>query len=144
MRSQSVLFNSVLDSDIIKSTTISGRRIAVFNALSSSSEFHVSVQAKTHDYNGEGQKMESTASLKSWLLVITVPNPPSTPNLVDISYHSAVINWSPPRIAVGAILLEYHLKYVKMNNFGNETILGSEMIIKSYNNTYASIKSLMP
>ena len=90
--------------------------------------------------------MESTASLISWLRVITAPNPPSTPNLVDISYHSAVINWSPPsRIAVGAILLEYHIKYVKMNNFGNKTILGSEMIIlKSHNYTSASIKSLMP
>ena len=84
-----------------------------------------------------------SVSLQSWLHVITKPNSPSTPNLVNISYHCAAINWKPPsKIAVGAIVLDYHVKYVMMNHFGNKTILGSEMVQESRNKTFINLRGL--
>ena len=118
----------------------------MFGNLSAASLFNITIHANanTQKHNGTHQQREITpVSLPAWLPVITTPNTPQAPNLVGVSYHSAEIKWnSPTKIAVGAKVQDYLVKYSTMNNLGNKTLIGSNMVQSSNNKTYASLTSL--
>merc|ERR1719450_1960078 len=83
-------------------------------------------------------------SSKAWLSVVTSPDHPSQLHIAAISYHSSEIAWAPPvRIAVGAALQEYLVKYVLLNNFGNKTVVGRTMVQSAKTNTSITLQDLL-
>lgn len=130
---------------MIKTKKTDNYRNITFDALDPATIYNVSVQAvaDTQTYNGtKGAKTVTPASAKAWFLSVTSPDSPSDPILVAVSYHSAKIVWTPPVIAVGAVVKKYIVQYILLNNLGNKEI-SSNMEKSSGTNTSVFLTDLV-
>merc|ERR1712226_1790828 len=136
----------VRGNDFLKEMTTLGVHLTI-KEVSPASEYTVIVRAVVNpqSYN-ESSKLQgvSTSSLAATLMVMSSPNPPSTLNLVDVSFHSAEINWNiPKQVAVGASIKDYLVKYVILDNTGKENYKGTEMTRSSNNKASITLEDLV-
>ena len=73
-------------------------------------------------------------TLPSSITFTTNPDTPSELSLINITTHSATLQWLPPRhIAVGSVVESYLVRYTVANHLGDFTVRGSTMTMKCYN-----------
>jgi len=106
--------------------------------LQAATEYNVSVQAiiDRKKLNVTERELILT-SLPSKLTIITRPDAPSYLSLVNRSIHSAVVAWAPTtKMATGAILLKYQLKYGVANDLADVHENGTDMVVSSSNTSH--------
>ena len=89
-----------------------------------------------------GKVSVSHQSLPASINVYTSPKPPSSLRVGKIDLHSISITWVAPAIAKGSTISEFLVRYVVLNNEGNNSITGSEKIRSAQRNSSFLITDL--
>ena len=110
----------------VKKEKTDGGKIIVLRNIDDAAHFKISVSAIAKLEKRNGTKGEITfkpESSKAWLDIVTAPKPPSTPRLVQVSFHNATLIWDPPiRIAEKSKIREYRIRYEALSSSGNRSI----------------------
>ena len=123
---------------------IDGKTTATFTKLAMASSYNILVTAVAELKKVNGTSQTSSSSLPVRLSTCTSPDAPSAPNLVEISHHSASLKWVyHKRIAPGATIDDFHVKFLKTNNKGDRMFIGSSIVVSSNNTNHLSIRNLV-
>jgi len=125
------------DNNFSKIIVVDGVTNTEVKRLQPASYYTVSIEgiATMQTLNGT-QKDVILTTLPSNINLITHPDAPSRLSLTNRSTHSVVVDWvAPSKVATGAIIEKYLVKYTKTDNLGNFTKRGTEMIVSTMNTT---------
>ena len=130
------------DRDFIANiTTVGGVRRRVITQLLPASTYRITITAVTR--SGRSKEIASSAPATT-LEVITKPDSPANLVLVNRSLHSAKVQWTAPsRVAEGAVVHGYRLKYSVINNLGDQSVVGSVITQPITNETVSSLEGLI-
>lgn len=104
----------------------------LFGNLNPSTEYQIKIVAIASKFE----------SLPTTMVGYTSPAPPHSVNLVKADLYTITFTWSQPKIATGANVEEYFVRYIKMDNAGSEPIVGTQKIQSALKKTSVSITSL--
>ena len=126
---------------------ISDSMSAEFANVKPGTAYKLSVSAMANIQHRNVTEDPSAATSKSspaYIQLLTLPSPPPAPTLLNVSYHYCFINWSPPtKLADGASITDYQVKYTIMNNNGSKIIYGTGMVQLSLNRKFVMLKGLV-